>query len=119
MAEQIDIQTTIYGLNSFNNTIDTNFNQLAKSIYINASNGNNQQNDLTQFFDDYNSLFYDIPKEGDNDSHQGIAYKSMEYIGISLQDMQDEIAFLRQENTELKNQILQTSNLNPGDIADL
>ena len=43
----------------------------------------------------------------------------MEYIGVSLKDLQDEITLLRQENTELKNQILQSSNLNPGDIAEL
>jgi len=118
MAEQVDIQKTIYGLDSFNNTIDTNFKQLAKSISINQ-NTSDQKSDLIQFFDDYNSLFYDIPKDGVNDSHQGIAYKSMEYLGISLQDLQDEIALLRQENTELKNQILQTSQINPGDIAEL
>jgi len=64
-------------------------------------------------------LFFDIPKEGSNNSHQGIAYRSMEYIGVSLKDLQDEITLLRQENTELKNQILQSSNLNPGDIAEL
>jgi hypothetical protein len=43
----------------------------------------------------------------------------MEYLGVSLQDMQDEITFLRQENTELKNQILQSSALTPGDIEGL
>jgi hypothetical protein len=55
MSEQVDIQKTIYGLDSFNNTIDTNFKQLAKSISINQ-NTNDSKSDLIQFFDDYNSL---------------------------------------------------------------
>jgi hypothetical protein len=119
MAEQeVNIQSTIYGLNSFNNVIDTKFSQLAKSVDVNETD-DNVPGDLIQFFDDYNSLFYDIPKEGDTDSHEYIVYRSMEYLGVSLQDMQDEITFLRQENTELKNQILQSSALTPGDIEGL
>lgn len=38
---------------------------------------------------------------------------------MSLEDLQNEITILRQENVELKNQIIQLSNINPGDLEEL
>jgi hypothetical protein len=115
MSEIIKVQKTIYSSN-INNIIDTNFNQLIPlSIDIPAIP------DLTvdEFFDQYNLLFFEIPPSGSDNSHLGLIDKSLDYIGLSLDDLQSEIEYLRQENVELKNQILQTSKINIGTFQEL
>lgn len=115
--ENVKIEKTIYGLKSFNNVVDTNFSQLVN----NASTAIRTPRtvNIDGFFNDYNLLFLDIPLSGSNNSHLGLASKSLEYLGISLEDLQNEIATLRQENVELKNQIIQLSNINPGDLDEI
>jgi hypothetical protein len=117
MSEQVKIQKTIYSLEGVNNTINTKFNQL-----IPPSPPNTQVKpdiDTTEFFNQYNLLFFEIPLSGSDDSHLGLATRSLEYLGLSLDDLQSEIDFLRQENVELKNQVVQISKLNPGDLQDI
>ena len=64
-------------------------------------------------------MFFEIPPSGSDNSHLGLATKSLEYLGVSLDDLQAEIDSLRQENVELKNQILQVTGLNPGEIEEI
>ena len=111
MGQKVKIQKTIYGLQSFNNNINTKFSQLATS-----GRTDNTPPDMTvdEFFGEYDVLFYDIPKEGSDNSHLGLATRSLEYLGISLEDLQNEISELREENINLKNQILLTTNVNIG-----
>jgi len=111
MSEQVKVQKVIYSLQEFNNVVNTQFSQLAKPI-------TEQQVDLdktvAEFFDDYNTLFYDIPLSGSDESHLGLATRSLDYLGISLEDLQTEIDTLREENIDLKNQILVSSQINIG-----
>jgi len=60
-------------------------------------------------------LFYEIPITGSINSHEYIAERSLTYAGVSLQGIYDELEFLRQENIQLKNQIVSTTfnNLTP------
>jgi hypothetical protein len=67
----------------------------------------------------HNLLFFEIPPSGSDDSHLGLATKSLDYLGVSLEDLQSELDYLRQENVELKNQILQVTGLNPGEIEEI
>jgi len=115
MSEIITVQKTIYS-NSITNVINTNFTQL-----IPSTTDTLVQPDLTvdEFFDNYNTLFYEIPPSGSDNSHLGLVNKSLDYIGLSLDDLQSEIEYLRQENVELKNQILQTSKINIGSFQDI
>lgn len=115
MSEIIKVQKTIYSSN-ISNIIDTNFNQL-----IPSSTDIPSTPDLTvdEFFDQYNLLFFEIPPSGSDNSHLGLVDKSLDYIGLSLDDLQSEIEYLRQENVELKNQILQTSKINIGNFQEL
>jgi hypothetical protein len=72
--------------------------------------------DIPGFFEQYNTLFYDIPLSGSDDSHLGLATRSLEYLGVSLDDLTTEISNLREENIELKNQILLTSQIDTGSL---
>jgi hypothetical protein len=116
MEEQVSIQTTIYGLQSFNNAVNTNFSQLVKPLAANTTEKTFSVND---FFNEYNNLFLDIPLSGSDNSHLGLATRSLEFIGLSLDDLQNEIDNLRQENVELKNQIIQITNTTPGELEDI
>lgn len=108
MAEQIKIQKTIYSLSNFNNIINTNFTQL-----VNTKKDTNLQPDMTvaEFFSEYDVLFYEIPLSGSDQSHLSLATRSLEYLGLSLDDLQTEINNLREENINLKNQLLLTSEI--------
>jgi hypothetical protein len=104
MAEAIDIKRKIYGKNTFTNVIDVSFKQLV------PQDGNPAEDEAVNvtvptFFDNYDTLFYDIPPSGSENTHIEIVRRSGEYIGISIEDLQEEIANLREENVSLKNQI--------------
>ena len=113
MAEQVKIQKTIYSLNQFNNVVDTKFSQLAHSKNDQPVEEEKSVND---FFELYDILFYDIPLSGSDESHLGLATRSLDYLGISLEDLQTEIDTLREENIDLKNQILLASQINTGSL---
>jgi hypothetical protein len=113
MSEQIKIQKTIYSLNSFNNVVDTNFSQLVKTSSP-LTNVTTLDKTVSQFFQEYDSLFFEIPPTGSEQSHLGLATRSLEYLGLSLETLQKEIDDLREENVNLKNQIVLTSQINTG-----
>ena len=114
MSEIVTIQKTVY--NNINNVVNTSFTQ-----FIPVSKDTAAIPDLTvsEFFEQYNILFYEIPPSGSDNSHLGLINKSLDYIGLSLDDLQSEIEYLRQENVELKNQILQTSKIDIGEFQNL
>jgi hypothetical protein len=115
MSDVVKIQKLIYS-NNINTVVDNKFNQLIPTIAETTF-----KPDLTvgEFFQQYDNLFYNIPLSGSDESHLGLATKSLEYLGVSLEDLQSEVDYLRQENVELKNQILQVTGLNPGEIEEI
>ncbi len=65
---------------------------------------------VTEFFDLYNSIFYDIPTQGDTNSHAYIVAKSGDYINADqvsedVQALLDEITLLRQDLLAANQQI--------------
>jgi hypothetical protein len=108
-----ELQKTIYSLNGFNNVVDTSFSQLAKTS-VTKGTVNTPDKTVSQFFQEYDSLFFEIPPTGSDQSHLGLATRSLEYLGLSLETLQNEISDLREENVNLKNQIVLTSQINTG-----
>ena len=95
---QIPVQKTVFNKNNYEQVIDINFSQLL----------NNQVTEDTpsftvdDFFQLYESLFFQIPKEGDINSHRYIIQKEADLLGINIdntnvQALLDEITTLRQE----------------------
>ena len=70
---------TIYSRNLFEKNIDTDFNELSTA----QSSVN-----VEQFFNLYNEVFYDIPKEGEN-SHTTIVQTSLEFLDDYKNPLQD------------------------------
>jgi len=96
MAEQIELNRTVYGKITYPNIINTEFTQLLRPT-------NGEETDtitVEQFFQAYNDLFYEIPILGDYNTHQELIKRSTEYIGIN--QISDETEFLLEEINELR-----------------
>ena len=105
---QIPIEKTVFDKDTFSKIIDTQFHQLL----------NNQTEEtpvftIDDFFQLYENLFYQIPKEGDTNSHMYIIQKEADYLGISIN--QDDVQALLEEITTLRQQVLDTQTA----LADL
>lgn len=100
------LNKTVYNKEAYEKTIDTSFAQiqtppppLEDTISV------------AEFFNLYTAIFYDIPTEGDINSHAYLVKTSGEYIGeeqinASIQALLDEITSLRQENLSLQQQLV-------------
>jgi hypothetical protein len=107
--EKINLLKQVYSKDQFQNTIDTNFTQLANTLptVVTAS-----QVTIDQFFQYYQDLFFQIPKLGDINSHEYLVITSGAYIGSTtptddtIQALVDEVTQLRQENLDLQQQLI-------------
>ena len=97
---QIPIEKQVFDKDQFGKVIDTEFTQLI-----------NQQTEvptptftLEDFFTLYDQLFYQIPKEGEADSHRYILQREADYLGVIID--QDDIQALLDEITALRQQVL-------------
>jgi hypothetical protein len=94
---------TVYPKGIYENVIDTSFTQAPPAP---------KENTITveQFFSYYNTIFYDIPVEGDINSHAFLIKKSGDYVGVTgfnddTQILLDEISSLQKENLALNQQL--------------
>jgi len=97
----IKVDKTILGRNE--SVLDTNFSFFSR---INAT----PDFTIEDFFQLYEELFYQIPKEGDVESHRYILDKEAEYLGVKLADDLD-IQALLDEITSLRQQVLDTQTI--------
>jgi len=99
---QISIEKQVFNKVTFPKVIDTQFSQL-----LNAQESEEQPTfTLDDFFQLYEQLFFQIPKEGDTNSHRFILEKEADYLGVIIN--QDDIQALLDEITTLRQQILDT-----------
>jgi hypothetical protein len=109
--ERINLQRQVFSKRQVDNVVDTSFTQLTTSTPTVTSSVSLS---VSEFFDQYRVLFFEIPKFGDTDSHEYLVKTSGEYIGgqetnETIQALIDEITQLRQENLELQQQIIRSS----------
>jgi hypothetical protein len=109
--EKITLQRQVFSKRQIDNVINTDFTQLVQP----TSNVTSSLNiSVSEFFDQYKLLFFDIPKFGDTNSHEYLIKTSGEYIGGQqnndiIQALIDEITQLRQENLELQQKTITAS----------
>jgi len=109
--ERINLQRQVFSKRQVDNVVDTSFTQLTTSTPTVTSSVSLS---VSEFFDQYRVLFFEIPKFGDTDSHEYLVKTSGEYIGgqetnETIQALIEEITQLRQENLELQQQIIRSS----------
>jgi hypothetical protein len=100
------LNRTVFKKDTYENTIDTTFSQvslptppLVDTITID------------EFFNLYDAIFYDIPSNGDANSHEYLVKTSGDYINYEqenedVQALLDEITILRQDLLAANEQIV-------------
>ena len=103
----------IYDKNQYEKVIDTSFTQLVQPT--SSLNIVNPTISTAEFFQNYQQIFFQIPKFGESNSHEYLIKTSQEYIGSSganddtIQALISEITQLRQDNLDLQQQIISGS----------
>jgi hypothetical protein len=103
----------IYDKNQYERVINTSFTQLVQPQITSSIPSISVQ----EFFQNYQELFFSIPKFGDINSHEYLIKTSGEYIGSTntnddlIQALIDETTQLRQENLTLQQQLSSGSSI--------
>lgn len=104
--EQISLNKQVFSKTQYEKVIDTSFNQLVQTT--SALSSSLFIVSIPEFFQNYQELFFQIPKFGDINSHEYLIKTSQTYIGTTPIDNEtitaliDEITQLRQDNLELQ-----------------
>jgi hypothetical protein len=100
---QIPVQKTVFSKDSYGRVIDTQFSQLITQEDETLSFS------VDDFFELYDQLFYQIPRDGETNSHQYILQREADYLGISIS--QEDVQALLDEITSLRQQVLDTQTI--------
>lgn len=105
--ERLDLRKEVFNKTQYIKTINTSFDELGTTS---ITEDLQLAPSTEEFFQLYNSLFYDIQALGETNSHQYLVRTSGDYINFDeiseeVQALQAEIAQLRQEllNTQMEN----------------
>jgi hypothetical protein len=82
MSEKITLSKNVYNKTQFEKTVDTTFTQPADTTLTPQATTIS----VAEFFNNYQSLFYQIPKLGETDSHEYLVKTSQAYIGETQSD---------------------------------
>ena len=99
---KIPVQKTVFSKDSYSRLINTQFSQLLNQGVVEET----PSFTIDDFFNLYNQLFYQMPREGDTNSHMAILKREADYLGISIS--QDDVQALLDEITSLRQQFLDT-----------
>jgi hypothetical protein len=100
---QIPVQKTVFDKDSYNRVIDTQFSQLI------TPEDDALSFSIDDFFTLYDQVFYQIPRDGETNSHQYILQREADYLGISIS--QEDVQALLDEITSLRQQVLDTQTI--------
>tara|TARA_R110000782_G_scaffold247140_1_gene333848 strand:- start:543 stop:896 length:354 start_codon:yes stop_codon:yes gene_type:complete len=115
MAENIDLNKEVFNKRDYEKTISTSFTQLGVQTIQEQID---EQPTVQEFFDMYNTLFYQINELGETNSHEFLIKSSTEYIAFDevnglVEALQKEIAQLREELLESQQQLAGVKTKNP------
>ena len=111
--ENITPNKLVYDKSQYERVIDTSFTQLIQPQVTSSL----PTITVAEFFQNYQELFFSIPKFGDTNSHEYLVKTSGEYIGSTnvnddlIQALLEETNQLRQENLDLQQQIISGSTI--------
>jgi hypothetical protein len=101
MKQKVELNREVFNKGQYEQVIDTSFSQL---VPAESTIPVEQLPTVDEFFQDYDTLFFQIPKTGEN-SHEELITRSTDYIGY--QPLNDEIEALTEEITSLREQLLE------------
>ena len=109
MDNQVRIRKSVYDKDQFDTVIDRSFKTYIEPVEI------QDPDTVEELFRLYDKLFYDIPIEGETNSHQYILKRSSEVASLDktnedIQPLLDEIAQLRGQLLNANQQIFELEN---------
>jgi len=103
MATNIKFKKEVFNKEQYKKVIDTEFSQLGvKTIQEQIDD----QPTIEEFFNLYSELFYDIPENGDINSHEYLIKTSSEYINFD--EVNEQILILQEEIAQLRVELLES-----------
>jgi len=107
LLELSNLNRTVFDKNKFNETVDTSFSELGDTVQPDPSFFDLDLATQSDFWILYDKFFYEIPKEGDTNSHEYLAKTSGDYVNFerdqtAIQELLEEISQLRIENLDLR-----------------
>ena len=103
MSQELNLYREVYGQNTYTRVVDTEFKQLVDPVETNVI----QDVTVEEFFNLYESLFFEIPINGDTNTHEYLVRRSTEYLGGSV--ISDNEKALLEEINSLRQQLLDTN----------
>ena len=105
-GSELQLSKKLYDKPAYLNTVNTKFTELVPNVPEEIPTVT-----VDEFFQIYNELFYEIPKEGEVNSHEFLIKQSTDYVGsqaiaAEIQALLDEITSLREENLTLQQNIV-------------
>ena len=95
VSHPINLQKVVYGKKSFDDKINRSFDEFMSK---------NKDISMEEFFDYYNQMFYEIPKNGSN-SHKAIIEQSTDYIGDFIDGRDVEVLELTKQIVDLEQKL--------------
>jgi uncharacterized protein YPO0396 len=120
MSENINLNKEVFNKRIYQKTIDTSFKELGvKTIQEQVD----EQPTVQEFFDMYNTLFYNINEFGPTNSHEFLIKTSRDYINFEEENetilaLQNEISNLRREILETQQELALNTEESIEDIPD-
>lgn len=113
MEQEVKLTKEVYGRVTYTKVIDPSFSELYSSVTASVET---PQIGVEEFFNLYNSLFFQIPATGEVNSHEYLVARSTEYLGGGvLTDNEkayiEEINSLRQQLLEANTNLLSVGNI--------
>jgi hypothetical protein len=110
--EQITLNKSVFEKRQYEKVIDTSFTQLVQPAATSSVVAPSIS--IAEFFTNYQTLFFEIPKYGTVNSHEYLIKTSQEYAGDfnnddTVQALIEEVTSLRQENLDLQQQLISIS----------
>lgn len=108
MANEIKIQKTVFDKTNYDKVIDRGFKSYAQPTPV------EEEPTVEYLFELYEQLYFEIPPEGDVNSHQYLIKKSLEIVDFQkdtqdIQPLLDEIAQLRAQILEYQQQLIEAN----------
>lgn len=103
MSEELNLYREVYGQNTYTRVVDTEFKQLIDPVETDVL----QDITVDEFFNLYESLFFEIPINGNLNTHEYLVRRSTEYLGGSV--ISDNEKALLEEINSLRQQLLDTN----------
>ena len=101
-VKEVQLSKEVYGKITYPKIVNTEFSELV--VVEETPLAIPDQITVAEFFAEYDRLFFQIPRNGDNGSHEELVKRSSSYIGVTGQS--DEIQALLDEINDLRIQLL-------------